>query len=284
MKEVRFIADIGSNHDQSIQKCYRLIHQAKDIGCWGVKFQLFHHKKLFAPGFKNEIERMKQWELPEEFIPKIAEYCESINIKFICTPFDLDAVDVLRPYVDYFKIGSYELLWLDLIKKVAMAGKPWMISCGMTDKSTLLEIRNAERITREINPPVTIFHCNSNYPADPKDCDLTMIRRLGNYFGSEIGWSDHSKEPGVIHKAIALGAKVIEFHFGNGPESKIGHCWGMEMGKVIHDVRIGEIASRTAESESEVQDILGFDEEAKKWRTDPEDGHRPLKKYREDLQ
>ena len=287
---IRWVAEIGSNHNRDIIRTLKLIDEAKCIGAWGIKFQLFQAKKLYAPKFKTQIDKMKKWELPIHFIEHIAIRCRYNNLKFICTPFDLKAVDFLKDHIDIFKIGSYELRYTDLIKAVIDTGKPWIISAGMEEfyryipdrklGSFMPNLRTVATLGRKSNnPPCAILACNSNYPAAPEDCNLGNINILKNYFHCLVGWSDHTVEPGIIYKAVSLGAEMIEFHFdledGLGFESDIGHCWKPnQIKKVIHDIKIGEIA---------VQINSSNETEAKKWRTDPKDGLRPLKKYRKEL-
>jgi len=276
----KFIAEIGSNHNQDLTRTRQLIDKAKEIGCWGVKFQLFRAEQLYAPEFKSQINKMKKWELPISYIEQIKIKCQDLDLKFICTPFDLTAVKILEPYVDYYKIGSYENQWEDLIATVAATNIPWMISLGMT---TIKDILYYNLIWTKLyhsnsNLPIIVFHCNSNYPAIPENCNLNYIRDLKDIF-SLVGWSDHTVEPGIIYKAIAFGAQYIEFHFDLenmlGFESEVGHCWAPnKIKQVIHNVKIGELA----EAETDTNES-----QASKWRTDPEDGLRPLKEFRKEL-
>jgi len=262
----------------------RLIEAAKRVGCWGVKFQLFRANQLYAPEFKANIEAFKKCELPEHFLSNIRDTTHGLSLKFGCTPFDLKAVDILTPYVDYLKIGSYETLWTPLIHKMIDTGLPWMLSAGMLDHDALHTMMN-EIYVRSENLPKCVFHCNSNYPARVEDCNLKAMKDLAMIFSNSIegwpgtGWSDHTVEPGVIHKAIEIGARYIEFHFdledGEGFESKIGHCWKpSQIAPVIHDVGIGMAAI----SSDETNEI-----EAKKWRTSPCDGLRPMQEFRREL-
>ncbi len=274
---VKFIAEIGSNHNGSLDRCYKLIDTAKDIGCWAVKFQLFD-ENLYAPQYKEQRERLRKWQLPLDYIPKIAEYCKEKDIKFGCSVFYLEAVEILKPYVDFYKIGSYEMLWLDLIKAVAEIGKPMILSTGMgTDN----EIRQAVKHFDNYYDGLSILHCDSNYPAVPKHCNLLRMDWLKNEFTwyytfMKVGWSDHTRHPGIIYAAIAQGAEVIEFHMdledSQGWEYSIGHCWHPhEIKEVIDNVRIGEIASQPNEQNLE---------HLRQQRTDV-DGMRPMREVRE---
>src|SRR5262249_57875552 len=112
----RFVAEVSSNHHRDLQRCYEFIDRAAQIGCDAVKFQLFRVRELFAPEALAEHEQLRQreaWELPVEFLPELAARCQSANIAFTCTPFYLEAVAQLLPYVSFYKIASYELLWTD---------------------------------------------------------------------------------------------------------------------------------------------------------------------------
>jgi N-acetylneuraminate synthase len=270
-----FIADVGSNHNNSIDRIEQLIKSAKEIGCSAVKFQLFKADKLYAPQFRNKIENLRIWELKEFMIPKIRELCNKYEIKFGCTPFYLEAVDVLRDYVDYFKIGSYEATWLDLIQKCADTNiEPLHISIGMCGEKEIRKIIDCVPLDIKI----VLYHCNSNYPAKPINCSLHKIKTLYEFIDGDldkIGWSDHTVRPETICKAIGNGAKVIEFHLDLddmlGVESKMCHVWPVS--KIKKVIEFNSI---------ETNNIDPFTE-TRKWRTDPSDGMRPLKKYRDEL-
>ena len=147
----QFIAEVSSNHNQDLNRCLSFIRTSKSIGCYAVKFQLFKIESLFTQNVLNsskEHKKRKKWELPVSFLPILADRCKQNKIKFSCTPFYLDAVDELRPYVDFYKIASYELLWDDLLEKCAQTGKKVIISTGM---STISEIREVMDIYEDFN-------------------------------------------------------------------------------------------------------------------------------------
>ena len=115
-----FIAEICSNHLNNIQRSKKLIDEAKRIGCDAVKFQLFKSDKLFAPEILKKSKshrKIKSLELSQKLIPILSRYARRKGLLFGCTPFDLEAVDDLKKHVDFYKIGSYELLRLDIFKK-----------------------------------------------------------------------------------------------------------------------------------------------------------------------
>ena len=273
---INFIAEVSSNHSRNLDRCIDFIQSASDIGCTAVKFQLFRIDKLFAKGAlpQKELMRRKNWELPLEFIPEISEVCKSKKINFSCTPFYLKAVDELEPYIDFYKIASYELLWDDLLKACAKTKKPVIISTGMAN---INEINHAVSLLRQNNCEPKILHCTSNYPTPINEANLSAIETIRNSTGCEVGWSDHTVNPGVIHRAIhKWNARIIEFHLdldGMGEEFESGHCWLPEkIEKVIKEIQSIEAADGNGIKEPAKSEL-----NERSWRADPSDGLRPFK-------
>ena len=277
---VNFIAEVSSNHSRDLERSLEFIDVASKVGCDSVKFQLFKIEQLFAPEILMQSEKIsnrKQWELPLEFLPILAERCKEKNIQFGCTPFYLAAVQELQPYVDFYKIASYELLWDDLLAACAKSGKPVIISTGMANLS---EIKHAAKVLRNNNCEPIMLHCTSAYPTPYNEANLTAIETIRNSIGCEVGWSDHTVNPGVIHRAIhKWNANFVEFHLdldGKGDEFESGHCWLPEqIGSLINQVRNAENADGDGVKEpvpSEIPDL--------NWRADPSDGLRPFKSIR----
>ncbi len=278
---VAFVAEVSSNHNGSLDRCLAFIDTAVRIGCTAAKFQLFRVDRLFAPEIltrSEEHRRRREWELPEEFLPHLAARCRERGIGFGCTPFDLDAVDTLSPLVDFFKIASYELLWGDLLAACARTGKPVVLSTGM---ATLEEVRRAVETLRTHGcTELTLLHCVSGYPAPPDQCNLAAMDTLRNAFGCPVGWSDHSVDPAVIHRAVhRWNASMVEFHLdleGEGAEFGGRHCWlPGPIGDVIRSVATGVAADGTGRKEPTPPELGDRD-----WRADPEDGLRPLRHMR----
>lgn len=285
---VNFIAEVSSNHNADLERSKQFIDKAAEIGCNSVKFQLFKIDKLFAPEIlakSEEHRKRKKWELPVEFIPVLSNYTHELGLTFSCTPFYLEAVDELEPYVDFYKIASYELLWHDLFIKCAKTGKPIVFSAGM---ATLDEIKRAlDSIINEKSREITILHCTSSYPTPIKNANLlsldTMrkeLKKFNNKINLSYGWSDHTVLPSVILRAVHhFNVSTVEFHLdleGQGEEYAAGHCWLPEQIKnVISLVNEGFDADGSGDvgpAESELHD--------REWRADPSDGLRPLKSIR----
>ena len=276
-----FVAEVSSNHACRLERCFDFIETSAKIGCSGVKFQLFKIDKLFAKEIleKSEEHRKRtQWELPESFIPEIARKCKEHKISFACTPFYLEAVELLEPYVDFYKIASYELLWSDLLKACAETGKPVVLSTGMASMS---EIVNAVEVLECSGcSDLTLLHCVSGYPAPAEQANLSVMNELRRKFSCKIGWSDHTVQEGVIQRAVhKYDADMIEFHLDLdelGAEFAAGHCWlPSQIEELIHNVFIGldcDGDGIKAPVAAELADRV--------WRADPEDGLRPFKAIR----
>jgi sialic acid synthase SpsE len=279
-----FISEVSSNHSQNIDRALEFIDQSASAGCDAVKFQLFKVEELFSQEVfesKPETIKRKQWELPLEFLPKLAERCRERGIQFSCTPFYIDAVQELKDFVDFYKIASYELLWDDLLVSCAQTGKPLILSTGM---ATMDEIQHAVSVASQNGcVDLTLLHCTSAYPTPYKEANLAAIDTLRSSFGCKVGWSDHTVDPGVIGRAVnRWGAEVIEFHMdleGAGEEFEFGHCWlPRQIAPVIEQLRHGVSADGDGVKEpvaSELPDRM--------WRADPSDGLRPLKSIRNTL-
>jgi len=278
---IKFIAEVSSNHHRDLSRSIDFINSAAKSGCAAVKFQLFKIDQLFSSEILERSEKhrkRKEWELPLSFIPKLAQRCLEQGIEFSCTPFYLDAVTELEPYVSFFKIASYELLWDDLLAACAQTGKPVILSTGM---ATIYEIKQAVDVLQKNGCKTpTLLHCTSAYPTPYDEANLAAIETIRQATGCEVGWSDHTVESAVIHRAIhRWGASLIEFHLdldGKGEEFGAGHCWlPHQIAEVIQDVKKGFAADGNGIKEpvpSELPDRL--------WRADPSDGLRPLKEMR----
>lgn len=283
------IAEISSNHNADLQRAKEMIKLAADVGFDAVKFQLFKIEELFSKEIlkKSKLHRdRKNWELPLDFICSLAETSKEMGLKFGCTPFYLGAVCELEPYVDFFKISSYEILWLDLFSACSHTGKPLIFSTGM---ASLDEVKNVlEIISRGKSKDVTVLKCTSDYPCRAEDANLKSIETIKNLTQSfekniKIGLSDHTRSIGVILRAIHYyNVSAVEMHIDldeKGVEYGGGHCWLPEeiklLVKLINDGLRADGEKKLSFSKNEKKERL--------WRADPRDGLRPLLKIRENM-
>lgn len=284
-----FIAEISSNHNGDLARCRRLIAEAARVGCTGVKFQLFRIDRLFAPEILRvspDHRRRRRWELPLRFLPELSAAARDAGLKFGCTPFDLEAVDELAPHVDFLKVASYELPWLDLIHSCAATSLPLIVSTGMADAGEAWTAVEAalESGCRDL----TLLHCVSRYPVPEHACNLAAIGTLREMMAANFapdwpevsfkaGWSDHSVSAGVIGRALRhWAADAVEFHFdleGKGAEFGGGHCW---LPETIEPVIAGGFAPVSPECDGTGRVAPPPEDLAERaWRADPSDGLRP---------
>ncbi len=231
-----FIADIGANFDNNIEKAKELALAAKFAGADCVKIQSFLADKIVSgPSFaKMQLKGVhgtwgkpidqvfKEAEFPREWHKELMEYCKSIGIIFSSAPYDFEAVDLLDNLgVDFFKIGSGDITWLQMLEYIAKKGKPVILATG---DSTLAEVDEAVRaIEKTGNNQLALLQCITNYPSKIESANINVLKTYQTVFGVITGYSDHSPGDIVVLGSVALGAKVIEKHLtlskeGEGPD------------------------------------------------------------------
>lgn len=252
-----FIAEIGSNHDGSLETAKKLIDECFRIGADAVKFQSFSAAKLVArdhPAYAA----LQKLELSYDWHKELASYCSSIGIVFLSTPFDEEKVDWLEEVgVPAYKIASGDLTYYKLLSRVARTGKPLLLATGIAE---LGEIKSAVKfIESGNNKNIAILHCVSNYPPKDADINLNSIVTMNEAFSSYvIGLSDHSSGDVAPLGAVALGARIIEKHITisralKGPD----HPYALEVaefGEMIQRIRrleemLGRAEKKPVESE-----------------------------------
>jgi N-acetylneuraminate synthase len=276
-----FIAEASSNHGRDLSRALAFVDAAADCGCDAVKFQLFRIDRMFAPEILAQSARhraRRAWELPAAHLEPLAAQCAARGIQFSCTPFYLEAVEELRPFVDFYKIASYELLVTPLLEACAETGKPVVLSTGM---ATLEEIANAATTLKDSGADeITLLHCVSAYPTPPEEANLAAIAAIRDMTGCPVGWSDHTRKPSVIERAVhRWDAAAVEFHLdldGEGAEYAAGHCWlPEEIAPVIARIREALLADGDGFKGPQPSELADRD-----WRADPADGMRPLRPTR----
>jgi len=234
-----------------------------------VKFQLFRASRMYpkSAGISDYLklsrgiyEIIAEMEMPYEWLPELKGHCQERNILFLASVFDEDSADRLDPFVEAFKIASYELTHLPLIRHVALKGKPIILSTGTAD---LEEVREAlEAIKGAGNGAVALMQCTAAYPASLESLNLRAIDTLASTFGVPVGLSDHSRDPWVAPlAAVGVGARILEKHFTlsnllPGPD----HPFAVEPDELKQMVRkireaeraLGNGAKRMHPSESEL--------------------------------
>ncbi|MBS1850862.1 MAG: N-acetylneuraminate synthase family protein [Acidobacteria bacterium] len=224
-----FVADISANHDGDLERAKLLIRLCAAAGANAAKFQNFRAARIVSEhGFQDlggQLSHQAKWKksvfqvyqeatLPWEWTPILKKECEACGIDYFSAPYDLEAVDMLDPYVDLFKIGSGDITWPEMLRKVASKGKPVLLASGASE---IGEVRRAVEEILALNPELVLMQCNTNYTASLENFRHIHLRVLETYrqmFPSLVlGLSDHTPGHATVLGAVALGARVIEKHF-----------------------------------------------------------------------
>ena len=249
-----YIAELSANHDGNLEKALKAIRLAKEAGADAVKLQTYTPDTMTlnstSPDFyidgglwdgETLYSLYEKAYTPFEWHSQLFEYAEQLGIIIFSTPFDETAVDLLASLkAPAYKIASFELTDLKLIKYAASKGRPMLMSTGM---ATLAEIHTAVAIARsEGNNELLLFHCVSSYPAATNEARLNNIKILASEFNLPIGLSDHTASGMTSIAATALGVAAIEKHFkidenDNGPDASFS-LTPKELASQIHDVNL----------------------------------------------
>ena len=221
------IAEIGVNHEGCMKTAKEIINDAKEGGANAVKFQTYKAEKLASknsPAYwdtkkettKSQFELFKKhdsfWER-EMF--ELKRYCDSIDIEFMSTPFDIESANFLNKMMEVFKISSSDITNKPFIEHISSFNKPIILSTGA---SNLEEIKDALSWIKPFSVPVALLHCVLNYPTEDNNANLLKILSLKREFPKNIiGYSDHTlpKKMKICETATLLGSVIIEKHFTN---------------------------------------------------------------------
>lgn len=209
------VAEIGCNHDGKLKQAKQMIDMAVEAGCDAVKFQLFSANKLFNEHIKYKkkgwIDSLKKLELPKKWLPILLKHCQKKRIIFFSSVCDEEKVDWLEEInIPVFKVPSYELTHIPLIKYIAKKKKPIILSSGIANEKEIEEA--VDTIRKEGNRNVILMHCVSAYPTKFEDFNLKTINYYKKKFDIPIGLSDHSLGALSSSVAVALGANIVEKH------------------------------------------------------------------------
>jgi sialic acid synthase SpsE len=224
-----FIADISANHDGQLSRAIDLIHLAAEAGAAAAKFQNFRAAHIVSDrGFRDlgdQVSHQAKWKrsvtevyqdasLPWEWTPTLKAECDRAGIDYFSTPYDLEAVQMLAPYVEIFKIGSGDITWLEMVRAVAGTGKPVLLATGASD---MRDVERAVAAIRESGVPYGLMQCNTNYTGSLENfrhIHLNVLRAFGAEFPDAVlGLSDHTPGHATVLGAVTLGARVVEKHF-----------------------------------------------------------------------
>ena len=267
------IAEIGINHNGSLDVTKKLIDGAAKAGCHAVKFQkravdlVYTAEELDryrdSPWGTTNREQKNGLEFGREEYQEIDNYCKLKGIEWFASAWDLESQMFLRQFdLKYNKIASAMLTNIDLLKLTATEGRYTFISTGM---STIEEIQNAVDIFEDEGCPYELMHCNSTYPMKNKDANLRVIKTLRNTFDCKVGYSGHETGRVVSLAAVVLGATSLERHitldksmYGSDQSASIEIS---ELKRLVKDIRavetsLGNPKKRVLKSEVPVREKL----------------------------
>ena len=239
-KKPFIIAEMSGNHNQSLDKALQIVDAAAQTGVHALKLQTYTADTLTIKGAYTITDKKSLWygrdlydlyqeaHTPWEWHKPIFERAKEKGLVCFSTPFDETAVDFLETLGNpIYKIASFEVNHIPLLKYIAQTGKPVIVSTGA---STLAEIEEAVNTLRENGcTDLTLLKCTSTYPATPENTNLLTIPHLRQLFDCNVGLSDHTLGIGVSIASVALGATVIEKHFClNRAEGGVDSAFSME--------------------------------------------------------
>lgn len=213
------IAEVGNNHNGSIENAFTLVDHALDAGADCVKFQMRHMEEVYRSksltrngedlGTEYVLDLLDRYQLTIEEHERVSKYCQEKNIIYMCTPWDVKSLDILETFkVPCYKVASADLTNMPLIDKISDTGKPIILSTGM---SKLEEIIKTSNFLKSKSSDYIFLHCNSTYPAPYHDINLNFLNELKKIH-KYIGYSGHERGIYVSLAAVAMGALVIERH------------------------------------------------------------------------
>lgn len=222
------IAEAGVNHNGDMTIARRLVEEAHRAGADYVKFQTFkstaiatdyaakaNYQIVSTGGGQSQREMIEQLELSKANHDELIDVCNSVGIKFLSTAFDIESLEFLlqKKCLDYIKIPSGELTNLPLLRKIALADLPIIMSTGM---ATYEEIGDSLEVLEKAGVPkekISILHCTTEYPAPLTDVNLVAMDKIRDLFNCDVGYSDHTLGIEVSLAAVARGASIVEKHF-----------------------------------------------------------------------
>jgi sialic acid synthase SpsE len=273
-----FIADIAANHDGSLGRAKKLIHEAAAAGANAAKFQNFKADTIVSDrGFRDlgsKLSHQRNWtksvvdvyreaELPIEWTSELVATCEDAGVDYFTAPYDLNFIDFFKDKMPFYKVGSGDITFLEGLQSIAKTGLPVLLATGASD---LEEVEQAVGVFKKMNNPLVIMQCNTNYTGSDSNfsyLNLSVLAEYGKRFPNcGLGLSDHTPGHVAVLGAVALGARYIEKHFTDdkqrtGPDHSFS-LDAVDWKRMVDDTRllesaIGNGVKKVEENEKEAQ-------------------------------
>jgi len=272
-KEIFIIAEIGINHNGSMEICKELIDVAKDAGCDAVKFQKRSVEKVYTKDFldsyrdspwgKTQREQKFGIEFSRADYLDISKYCKNINIDWFASAWDIDSQKFLNGFsCKYNKVASAMIKHKKLLEEIASEGKHTFISTGMT---TYEDIDDAVEIFLKKNCSFELMHTVSTYPMKDEHANLKMINTLKNRYSCDVGYSGHEVGLAVSYAAAAMGISSLERHitldrsmYGSDQSASIEPAAFKQLVGAVRKIQLalGDGSKRTLDEEKEIANKL----------------------------
>jgi N-acetylneuraminate synthase len=269
---VYVIAEVSANHGQRYENAVRIIEAAREAGADAVKLQTYRPDTITIQSDAEPFRNAKGglWEgktlydlyqeayTPWEWTPRLIALANSLGMDCFSSPFDFSAVDFLADLeVPAFKVASFELVDIPLIKRMAATGKPMIMSTGMADESEIDEAVQAARDGGATE--IALLKCTSAYPSPPEAVNLNTIPAMRERWGLPVGLSDHTDGETVPVAAVALGACIVEKHITfsrQDPTADAAFSLEPDMFKaMVSAVRVAEKAMGVARFEPDPKEV-----------------------------
>ena len=267
---MKIIAEIGVNHNGSIDIAKNLIVAAKENGADIVKFQTFKaedniskyaeladYQKTNMGSKKSQLEIIKNYEFSEDAFIELHDFCLNTEISFLSTAFDINALKFLDNLsMPYIKIPSGEVTNLPLLEEIGQRNRKVLLSTGMCEFAEVVQAIEILENSGQDREKVTVLQCTSQYPASDNSINLNSMVSMGKKLGLSYGLSDHSKGITASVAAAALGAAVTEKHItfdknDHGPDHKASIDIN-ELKNLFNEVK--RVKDMLGESEKKIQD------------------------------
>jgi len=242
------IAEIGGNHEGDFNTAVEMCEQAIKSGADCVKFQLYRGDSLVSQvESPDRHKHFQKFELTREQHIHLAEMCRQAGVGYTASVWDMEMLEWIDPYLDFYKIGSGDLTAWPLLREFARRGKPMLISTGLATLDEVLQtVSHIQMVDERYKRPemLCLMQCTSMYPIPDEEANLLVMDAFRAQTGLSVGYSDHTVGTAALRTAAAMGADALEFHFTNSRE-----------GKTFRDHKVSLVAEEVQQLKEEIAHI-----------------------------
>jgi len=219
------ISEIGGNHEGSFESAKKMAQLAIDAGSDCVKFQLYTGNGLVSSVESPERnQHFKKFELLRDQHIYLAQMCREAGVSYNASVWDIDMLDWIDEYLDFYKIGSGDLTAWPILEKFAARNKPILLSTGMSSLKEVIDtVHFIQKINSNYEDPkmLCLMQCTSMYPIPFSEANLNVMTTYRNVTGLSVGYSDHTEGVDALKVAAIMGASVLEYHFTDTRDGKV---------------------------------------------------------------